>query len=82
MVKVAPDEIFRADVAYLTDRVLLAEGKKQVYGTQFTLINGKCQARPLEDESHVDERRKEVGLPPLAEYFRDAEKFYTGGNRK
>ena len=76
------DEIRSSDVAYLTDRVLLAEGKKQVYGTQFTLTNGKCQPRPLEDEAHVDQRRQEVGLPPLAAYLKEAESFYGGGSRK
>ncbi len=82
MTKVPRDEVSQVDVAYLTDRVLLAEGKKQVYGTQFTLANGKCKPRPLEDEANVDQRRKEVGLPPLAEYLKEAERFYTRGSPK
>jgi len=79
MARVPREEISRQDLAYLTDRVLLAEGKKQVYGTQFTLANGKCKPRPLEDEANVDQRRKEVGLPPLAEYLKEAASFYGGG---
>ena len=82
MAKAPRDEIRQSDLAYLTDRVLLAEGKKQVYGTQFTLANGKCKPRPLEDEATVDQRRKEVGLPPLAEYLKEAEGFYGGGPKK
>jgi hypothetical protein len=82
MAKVPRDEISREDFAYLTDRVLLAEGKKQVYGTQFELKNGKCIPRPLEDETNVDKRRTEVGLPPLAEYLKDSERFYGGGSKK
>jgi hypothetical protein len=82
MTKVPRDQISQGDVAYLTDRVLLAEGKKQVYGTQFTLVNGKCKPRPLEDEANVDQRRKEVGLPPLAEYLKEAESFYGTGSKK
>ncbi len=82
MAKVPRDEIFQRDIALLTDRVLLAEGKKQVYGTQFTLENGKCKPRPLEDEANVDKRRKEVGLPPLAEYLKEAESFYGVGSKK
>jgi hypothetical protein len=82
MAKVPRDEISLRDVAYLTDRVLLAEGKKQVYGTQFTLVDGKCKPRPLEDEANVDERRKKVGLPPLAQHFKDAEDFYVRGSTK
>ncbi len=78
MKKEPHDQIFRDDLAYLTDRVLLAEGKKQVYGTQFDLVDGKCRPRPLEDPANVDRRRKDVGLSPLAEYLRDAERAYTG----
>lgn len=51
--------------AYLTDRVRVAEGRPQVYGTQF---HGALQPLPIEDETRVDERRAEVGLPPLAEH--------------
>ena len=82
MAKVPPDQISRRNVAYLTDRVLLAEGKKQLYGTQITLTNGKCEPRPLEDAANVDKRRKEVGLPPLAEYLKEVESHYTGGAKK
>lgn len=55
-------------VAYLTDRVLLAEGKPQVYGTQFETLNGKLQPRPIENETEVDQRRAAMGLEPLAVY--------------
>ena len=82
MAKAPRDEIDQRDFAYLTDRVLLAEGKKQVYGTQFTMKNGKCDPRPLEDEANVDQRRKEVGLPPLAEYLKESEDFYNSGPKK
>ena len=50
------------------DRVLLSEGKKQMYGSQFDTDNGRCQPKPIEDEANVDKRRKEVGLDTLAEY--------------
>jgi hypothetical protein len=81
MTRAPRDQINLGDLAYLTDRVLLAEGKKQVYGTQFTLENGKCKPRPLEDEANVDKRRKEVGLGPLADYFKQAESFYNGSKK-
>ena len=57
------------ELAYLTDRVLLAEGKKQVYGTQFmTGPDGQTTMRPCEDEANLDQRRASVGLEPIAEY--------------
>jgi len=54
--------------AYLTDRVLLAEGRPQRYGSQFQTVNGKSIPLPLEDPDNVDARRQSVGLPSLAEY--------------
>jgi len=82
MVRLPKNEVSRSNLAYLTDRVLLAEGKKQVYGTQFTFVEGKWKPRPLEDEANVDKRRAEAGLPPLAEYVKQIDKLYGGGPKK
>ena len=57
-----------AQLAYLTDRVLVGQGKKQKYGTQFRGIGENLEPVPIEDEANVDERRRTLGLPPLAEY--------------
>jgi membrane dipeptidase len=73
---VAQSEASGKDLAYLTDRVLLADGKKQVYGTQFTQVNGNYEPRPLEDPDQVDDRRKDVGLEPLAEYAKRLREVY------
>ena len=63
-------------LAYLTDRVKVADKEKQVYGTQFHEVGGKMEPYPIEDEADVDKRRKEVGLPPLAEYRKRIEELY------
>jgi hypothetical protein len=55
--------------AYLTDRVLLHEGKPQEYGTQAIARDGRFQPKNLRDPDHVDERRASVGLSPLAGYL-------------
>jgi hypothetical protein len=55
-----------SELAMLEDRVRVADGKPQLYGTQ--LANNPLRFQPIEDEAHVDERRAGVGLPPLAEY--------------
>lgn len=57
-------------VAYLTDRVLVNEGKPQMYGTQFTVQDGQPVAAPIQDEATVDARRAQVGLPSMKEYRR------------
>lgn len=82
MAKLPTGEVTPSQVAYLTDRVLLAEGKKQVYGTQFITSGGKLVPRPIEDEKDVDKRRAAAGLSPLAEYVKDLERVYGTGPGK
>ena len=82
MAKIPKAEVSQTDLAYLTDRVLLAEGKKQIYGTQFTSSDGKSEPRPLEDAADVDKRRAEVGLQPFAEYVKDLESLYGSPSKK
>ncbi len=65
---VAKGEAEAADLAYLIDRVLVAEGKPQRYGTQFHVVDGKLLPQPIEDEASVDLLRALAGLPSLAEY--------------
>lgn len=64
------------DVAYLTDRVLLAEGRPQEYGTQMRARAGGWAPRRLADPEHVDERRAAVSLGPLADYIASIERAY------
>lgn len=57
------------DWAMLTDRVLLASGQPQRYGSQFeTGEDGITRLRPVEDPDGLDARRAEVGLASMAEY--------------
>lgn len=63
-------------VAYLTDRVLLAEGKSQIYGTQFHTVNGELEPLPIENKAEVDQRRAAMGLEPLAVYAEQIRSHY------
>lgn len=74
---VAQDQASGIHLAYLTDRVRLAQGKPQVYGTQFHTLDGKLQPRPIEDAAHVDARRAALGMPTLAEYTALMEDAYA-----
>jgi hypothetical protein len=60
-------EVSPANVAYLKDRVLMMNGKPQIYGTQFQGAGKDMQAYPIEDADRVDERRASVGLGSFAE---------------
>lgn len=60
------------DAALLEDRILMGEGKKQIYGTQLRLNEAtkKLELWPIEDEENVDARRASVGLEPIADYLK------------
>ena len=58
--------------AAIYDRSLFNDNKPQKYGThtRYNEQTKTAELYPLEDESKVDEWRKEIGLPPLEEYLR------------
>lgn len=60
-----------SSLALLEDRVALAQGKKQIYGSQVgrNPDSGVYYVSPLEDPDNVDKRRAEVGLQPLQDYI-------------
>ncbi len=66
-----------ADYALLFDRVAIQGGRKQRFGTQARLVNGSMVFDPIEDSVHVDKRRADVGLSPLATYARQLDSLYT-----
>ncbi len=68
-----PGEVELPNIAYLTDRVLVGEKKKQLYGTQLQANDkGQYVPLPIEDEAHVDQRRRDMGMEPLANYLKMA----------
>ncbi len=70
----------KADVAELTDRVLIAEGKKQRYGTMVSVQGKKIAPTAVEDPKNLDKRRAEMGLPPMEDYLeRIKERYGQGG---
>lgn len=66
---VAEGEASGSDFAYLTDRVRLAAGEPQVYGTQLKVVDGQPVPREIEDADGVDARRAAVGLMSLSDYI-------------
>jgi len=64
---VARDEAPARQAAMMEDRVRTFEGRPQRYGTQFDWDEGgQMSPLPIEDEAGVEERRRAVGLEPLA----------------
>ena len=68
---VAAGEAWPTDLAYLTDRVLLASGEQQIYGTQMTARDGRFMACRLQDPETADDRRASVGLGTLEAQLRE-----------
>ncbi len=65
------NDVDATTVAYLEDRVRVNEGRPQLYGTQYYEDEqGVFGPKPIEQPDEVDERRKVVGLEPLAQYDR------------
>ena len=67
--------------AFLTDRCLMNQGQKQIYGTQRITRDGVDYLVPLQDIDKVDSLRKEIGLEPLSEYMKDCE-LKTGWSKE
>ena len=65
-------EFAPGNVALLEDRILMREGKKQIYGSQLKRNEktGRYEMWPVEDEENLDKRRGAVGLEPIAEYLK------------
>lgn len=57
--------------AKMKDRLLVEEGKEQLYGTQWKFENSKRVPHPIKAPEYVDKRRKEIGLGPLSIYLKE-----------
>lgn len=61
-------EVSQEQMAYLIDRIRVNAGEPQLFGTQFNPTETTTEPYPIEDPENLDERRKQVGLPPFEEY--------------
>jgi hypothetical protein len=55
-------------IGYLWDRVARADKRLQRYGTQGQCTDGIWKPFEVEDPEHLDERRKTLGMEPIAEH--------------
>lgn len=82
MESLPPGEIKPANIAYLKDRVLMMNGKPQIYGTQFQGRGKEMHVYPIDDVEHIDERRASVGLETRAEYEAKLREHRNTGKQK
>ena len=67
------------DLAYLSDRLAVSEGRPQPYGTQFRGVeNCKLVLAPIDSREAVNARRSQIpGMPTLEEYEQFAKSQLT-----
>ncbi len=74
------NNIDKKNIAYLTDKILVSEKKKQVYGTvvETKIVSGKCVTKPIPIKNimGVEKRRKIMGLEPLALQIKNNERIF------
>lgn len=71
------------DEAYLTDRVKVNKGEKQIFGTQFYVDGkGKFGPRPTLDRKNLNKRRRRCGLEPFEKYERKFRAFREKQKKK
>jgi len=61
-------ELTANDLARTTDRILVASGKPQRYGTQFDWFAGNFELPEPRSLAEIDANRSHLGLMPLADY--------------
>ncbi len=65
------------NLAFLTDRILSAESKKQKFGTQFIFKNGRAVVKPVQDRKNLNKRRIKYGLNTIEERTKEINKEYS-----
>ena len=59
-------------LAFLEDRILMRNNKKQKYGSQLiqNKETGEYQLYPVEDPENLNKRRAKIGLEPIEDYLK------------
>jgi hypothetical protein len=72
----AEGKIDGSGLAMVVDKELVSEGKRQRYGTQFKVVDGKMAMVAVEDPEGLDARRAMVFLMPIKAYEGMLERTY------
>jgi hypothetical protein len=70
----------KGQLAYLIDRVELANNRKQIYGTQYAVDEkGKVYFKNLMDSANVNSRRKSMNLYPIEDCVKKIDSSASDG---
>lgn len=70
-------EITANEYTNYVDRLLVHQGKLQIYGSNFDMKDGKLVMSETKNLKNLDKRRKKIGLPPIAEYAKLLKQYYN-----
>lgn len=69
--KSSKEQVLPEHKIVFVDKIRILSGQPQLYGSQFRkLAKNKIEFLPIEDIENVDQRRRELGVPPLSEYIK------------
>ena len=66
-----------SNMAYLTDRVRAADGKKIKFGTQYLIEDGRPILKPVLDPENLEKLRKKHGMETIAQQTRRIKREYA-----
>jgi len=66
-----------SEFTVFVDRLLIKQGKPQIYGSNFDLKDGKMVMSKTKDLTNLDKRRRQIGLPPISEYVKVLREAYN-----
>lgn len=70
-------EISANDYSNYVDRLLVRQGKPQIYGSNFEMKDGKVVMSEVKDLKNLDKIRLKIGLPTIKEYAEMLKKAYN-----
>jgi hypothetical protein len=73
--KLPSERVDPKDLAFMTDKIRVIKGEKQIYGTQYKIANGNIEFLPIENPNQINQKRKEAGLETLEEYEKKAKSW-------
>ena len=73
---VKKDPVQKPEFAAVFDRLRVSAGMKQLFGTQAVTAEGFLVLYPIEDQTNLNARRAEFGMPDMDSYIRQLEYMY------
>lgn len=70
-------ELSASEYANYVDRLLVHQGKPQIYGSNFDFKDGKLLMSKVKNLKNLDEIRRKIGLPTIAEYIKILKEIYN-----